>query len=167
MTLNETGAGGNGGFGQSYYFDAPPSPDGGAGGNGGGIANTPGYIADLRNTIVALNVADLGGVSGTNYAQFIFGQQPPPPVLGQTGAPGNGPDAAGVFSSQGFNLVSAADGSIGLTNKIAADQVGTLAQPINPMLAPLAQNGGFTPTHALLWGSPAIDQGKSFGIRAD
>src|SRR5205823_12755342 len=28
-------------------------------------------------------------------------------------------------------------------------------------------NGGPTPTHALLRGSPAIDQGRSFGLRKD
>ena len=28
-------------------------------------------------------------------------------------------------------------------------------------------NGGPTPTHALLPGSPAIDQGNNFGIRTD
>ena len=34
---------------------------------------------------------------------------------------------------------------------------------VDPMLGPLADNGGPTKTHALLEGSPAIDRGNSFG----
>ena len=37
--------------------------------------------------------------------------------------------------------------------------IGTAAAPIDPRLGPLADNGGFTGTHALLEGSPAIDAG--------
>jgi len=39
------------------------------------------------------------------------------------------------------------------------DQVGTTTTPLDPRLAPLANNGGSTQTHALLLGSPAIDRG--------
>src|SRR5262245_57882096 len=38
-----------------------------------------------------------------------------------------------------------------------ADQIGTSAMPIDPLLSPLQDNGGPTFTHALLTGSPAID----------
>ena len=37
--------------------------------------------------------------------------------------------------------------------------IGTTLSPIDPMLGPLADNGGPTETHALLLGSPAIDAG--------
>lgn len=37
------------------------------------------------------------------------------------------------------------------------DLIGTSASPIDPLLGPLAPNGGPTPTHALLTGSPALD----------
>lgn len=40
---------------------------------------------------------------------------------------------------------------------------GTLS--VNPLLAPLANNGGPTKTHALLNGSPAIDRGNNFRHR--
>jgi hypothetical protein len=40
------------------------------------------------------------------------------------------------------------------------DQVGTTTTPLDPRLAPLANNGGPTQTHALLLGSPAIDRGN-------
>ena len=39
------------------------------------------------------------------------------------------------------------------------DQIGTPAAPIDPLLGPLANNGGPTLTHALQAGSPAIDRG--------
>ena len=38
-----------------------------------------------------------------------------------------------------------------------SDQVGMAPNPIDPLLGPLADNGGPTSTHALLPGSPAID----------
>jgi hypothetical protein len=41
------------------------------------------------------------------------------------------------------------------------------AEPLDPLLGPLEMNGGFTPAQALLPGSPAIDQGNSFGIHTD
>ena len=37
--------------------------------------------------------------------------------------------------------------------------IGTAGSPIDPLLGPLANNGGPTMTHALLTGSPAIDAG--------
>jgi CSLREA domain-containing protein len=39
------------------------------------------------------------------------------------------------------------------------DKVGTASSPLDPQLEPLADNGGPTPTHALLSNSPAIDEG--------
>lgn len=45
--------------------------------------------------------------------------------------------------------------------------MGTLLSPLDPVLAPLAQNGGGMPTHAPLLGSPVIDQGNSFGLATD
>src|SRR5260370_36326566 len=61
---------------------------------------------------------------------------------------------SGTVSSDGFNLASDAGGGV-LTS--ATDRINT-----NPMLGPLQDNGGPTFTHALLAGSPAIDQGKNF-----
>lgn len=68
-------------------------------------------------------------------------------------------DLAGVFHSRGNNLVGGGDDHTGLTNGINNDLVGSVNDPIDPLLRPLADNGGPTPTHALLPGSPAIDAG--------
>lgn len=43
------------------------------------------------------------------------------------------------------------------------DKVGTGEAPIDPLLGPLADNGGPTETHALLDDSPAIDMGNMMG----
>ena len=42
------------------------------------------------------------------------------------------------------------------------DQINT-----DPLLGPLGDNGGPTLTHALLAGSPALDQGNSSGAATD
>ena len=47
------------------------------------------------------------------------------------------------------------------TPNASNDIVGTSAAPVNPVLGPLQNNGGTTPTHALLFGSPAIDTGNN------
>ena len=48
----------------------------------------------------------------------------------------------------------------GITNGINGNLIGTSANPINPLLAPLGNYGGPTQTMALLPGSPAIDAGS-------
>ncbi len=79
-------------------------------------------------------------------------------VAGNT-SPRPGPECSGQLRSRGYNLIGGpgltAD-SIGCTrvNDDPTDQIG-----MDPMLGPLADNGGPTQTRALLVGSPAIDAG--------
>jgi hypothetical protein len=61
---------------------------------------------------------------------------------------------AGTVTSNGYNL-SSDDGGGFLT--ATGDQINT-----DPKLGPLQDNGGPTFTHAVLTGSPAIDQGYNF-----
>ena len=68
-----------------------------------------------------------------------------------------GPDVFGSFASGGYNLIGDGTGSTGFT--AVGDQVGTAAAPIDPLLNPLADNGGLTQTRALQPGSPAINAG--------
>jgi hypothetical protein len=67
---------------------------------------------------------------------------------------GNIANLSGAVNSDGYNLSS--DGAGGLLTSLT-DLINT-----DPMLGPLQDNGGPTFTHALLHGSPAIDQGKNF-----
>ena len=107
------------------------------------------YDSDLGGGGVA-NLADLGG-SVTVKNTIIAANQSPihPDVV-----------TAGSFPqilSDGYNLVG--DGTGGDITPATGDQIGTEAAPIDPMLEPLADNGGSTETCALLPGSPAIDVG--------
>src|SRR5262249_48980985 len=68
----------------------------------------------------------------------------------------SGPDVNGNVTSLGYNLIGQTDGSTGW---LGTDHTGTGANPLDPQLGPLQDNGGRTPTHALLLGSPAIGMG--------
>jgi hypothetical protein len=129
------------------------------GGAIGGIFNyNPQNIGSLTftNSTVSDNLATgsngVGGIFNfegrANAANSI--------IAGNTAAFGT-PDAAGVFLSQGFNLVG--DGGVSTGFIAPGDQVGTTPAPLDPLLGPLQDNGGPTFTHALLPGSPAIDAG--------
>jgi uncharacterized repeat protein (TIGR01451 family) len=82
------------------------------------------------------------------------------------------PDVLGTFASSGYNLIGNVGAATGFTQP--TDQVGGGLNPIiNPHLAPLADNGGPTRTHALCFGvnvpqagcaglSTALDRGRDF-----
>jgi hypothetical protein len=85
-------------------------------------------------------------------------------LIARNSAPAN-PDVDSAFSSLGYNLIGNAGTSTGWTG--IGDQVGSSGSSINPLLGPLQDNGGPTPTMAPLPGSPAIDQAKSTGLSMD
>ncbi|HEV2806663.1 MAG TPA: right-handed parallel beta-helix repeat-containing protein [Chthoniobacterales bacterium] len=102
---------------------------------GGGIANSGSGVVRLRNSVVALNTASTSG-----------------------------PDVSGAFITEGHNLIGKSDGSTGFTPGANGDLVGSAALPVDPQLAPLANNGGPTMTRALNANSPAIDTGDNAAI---
>jgi hypothetical protein len=120
--------------------------------NGGGIANTYGSVA-LANSTLAFNSAN--GRGGGIYFRYPYY----PLVLQSTIIAGNqvGALAEDIWSpgldiSGANNLVQAAGDGVGLPlDTLTAD----------PLLQPLADNGGPTYTHALGAGSPAIDTGNN------
>jgi hypothetical protein len=65
-------------------------------------------------------------------------------------------DCSGALTSVGFNLVGSTQ-DCGFTSA-SSDQLNVL-----PLIGALAENGGLTPTHALLSNSPAIDRGDTAG----
>ena len=73
-----------------------------------------------------------------------------------------GPDYFGTVNFSDHNLIRIADGSSGFN---AAgpnpDLLGSAANPLDPHLGQLGDNGGPTQTMALLPGSPAIDAGDN------
>ncbi len=66
---------------------------------------------------------------------------------------GKGSDVYGVVTSDGFNVIGDSSDGIGYTS--------TDLLNVDPLLGPLADNGGPTLTMALLPGSPAIDAGDN------
>ncbi|MFZ0826557.1 MAG: fibronectin type III domain-containing protein [Verrucomicrobiia bacterium] len=93
-------------------------------------------------------------------------------VSGNTDA-GHSPDLDQGYLAQithfsgGFNLIGNDAGAENVS-WLASDQVGTSAQPIDPYLGPLQDNGGPTPTMApTVLSSLVIDQGYSFGLTTD
>ena len=112
--------------------------------NGGGIFNRFGTVIITHATIAGNTATDNGGgiwnFGGTmTLANSI--------VSGNTAATPSD-DCAGSITSLGHNLASDAS--------CAFAGVGDL-NSTDPLLGPLADNGGPTMTHALLSGSPAID----------
>ena len=107
--------------------------------SGSGIENVGGGTVELTNVTVANNTgsAAIGNASTVNATNAIVA---------------NGPsgNCAGALTSLGHNLDSANQCGFGA----AGDQTGK-----DPLLGPLAGNGGATATMALLEGSPAIDAG--------
>jgi hypothetical protein len=117
-----------------------------AGGAGGGITNYAGTLT-VSNSTLSSNSATQG--SG------IYGAPNPHSKVSLVGTivannTGSFNCAGSIAEILGYNLDS--DGSCGFT--LTTDITGT-----DPLLGPLADNGGPTQTMALLPGSPAIDRG--------
>jgi hypothetical protein len=71
-------------------------------------------------------------------------------------------DVSGALDPSGdYNLIGDGSGMTGLSNGVNGNLVGSAENPIDPLLGPLADNGGPTLTHALLSGSLAIDAGNN------
>lgn len=109
----------------------------------------------VENVTVSDN--DRTGVSVAN-AQIQLGNSI---VAGNRSVSGPGNDIVGPFKSMGYNLIGNA--SSATVTPTTGDQMGTAANPLDPVLGPLQDNGGPTATHALFPGSPAIDKGIAFG----
>jgi len=85
-------------------------------------------------------------------------------VAGNSSLANNVADVSGAFLSLGHNLIGAANPLN--SGFVSTDRVGTLASSLDPKLGPLQDNGGPTPTMALLTGSPALAAGSSIDAAA-
>src|SRR5215210_691297 len=133
-----------------------------AGTLGGGIYAFQNSDAEIVNVTITGNHA--ANQAGGLYAASTPFQSTDRPVLRDTILAGNtaaaDPDCGGAPSSGGHNILGIGGTCIDFT-AAKGDLVGTAAAPRDPKLGPLANNGGTTPTHALLAGSPAINAGAS------
>jgi CSLREA domain-containing protein len=133
---------------------------------GGGIfinsGDRPGPVTVSNSTISENSASIAGGIDIRTFQGATFKNT----IVAANDASLFVPDMRGGLISQGHNLIGQSECTVGcFTNE---DLVGTAANPIDPMLGPLANNGGPTMTHALLEGSPAIDKGVAVeGITTD
>lgn len=129
-------------------------------GFGGGIY----FFSDTQTTV---NNSTITGNSATQRGGGVFAESAAfigtAPEVANSILAGNTastePDCAGSVASGGYNLVGI---STGCTDFSPAnhDLEGTTGALLDPRLGPLGGNGGPTPTHALLAGSPALDAGN-------
>ncbi len=70
-------------------------------------------------------------------------------------------DVVGTLTSRGHNLIGNAGNVTSFTQP--GDQTGTIPNPLDPKLSPLAIHSGQVPTHMPLAGSPALDKGLRYG----
>ncbi|MFL5330834.1 MAG: choice-of-anchor Q domain-containing protein [Gemmataceae bacterium] len=128
-----------------------------AGGTGGAM-----YLFEASGSIYRVNNSTVTGNSaGSTGGGIFFGSAPANVQMNNTIVAGNkGSSAAGNDFSTAtpvtgdFNVVGDANGS-GFTG--TGNLLGTTVSPIDPLLAPLQNNGGKTRTHALQTGSPALN----------
>jgi uncharacterized repeat protein (TIGR01451 family) len=156
------GVGGQGGTGfSSNSFPMAPAGNGGNGGagTGGGLYLVGSSATHLFNALIAQDSVQGGAGGAGGVGKVVVGHKW---VNSFPGSPGSAadPDVSGTVASSDHDLIGDGTGS-NLTNGTGGDQVGTSANPINPLLGALAGNGGSTQTMALLPGSPAIAAGDS------
>ncbi|HEX7184142.1 MAG TPA: CSLREA domain-containing protein, partial [Thermoanaerobaculia bacterium] len=134
-----------------------------AGDLGGGlyfVADTTGVISNV--TITGNSAGQRGGGVYVESAPFTASQYPHfqnTILAGNTAAVGTDRDCSGPAVSEGSNLLGVGDACIDFV-PAQGDLEGTAAAPLDPRLGPLVNNGGSTPTHALLDNSPAINEGN-------
>jgi hypothetical protein len=111
--------------------------------NFGGITNEG--TTTVTNSTLSRNGAGIINADTTNIGNTIIAQ--------------NSIDLLGnidTINDLGYNLIGNGEGSV-FVNGVNGNIVGTVANPVNPLLGSLANNGGSTRTQALLPGSLAID----------
>lgn len=123
--------------------------DGSAAGDGGGLATqtsvTETLTLVLRNNVIAANEDPTAPFAPDLHLPSVYLVD---------------------WQSAGFSLIGTVAGAETFVQTGApnpdGDRVGTAAAPIDPRLEPLADNGGFAPTHRpiLEATSPVIDQGS-------
>jgi hypothetical protein len=120
--------------------------------DGGGIDTAASSIAIIINSTIVSNTAfEGGGVDNPAGTVDMFNT-----LLANNSAT-SGNDCSGSVTSSDYNLIE---------DTTACTASGATSHNIygqDPLVGPLAANGGSTETHALLDGSPAIDNGSCSG----
>ncbi len=153
-TFSRNGGGGISSRDFSFHIENSTISGNSTAGDGGGVLAGYGgmFQTEFTNVTIADNTADGigGGINTVNVPSMHPTTITASIIAGNSDGGGEAPDCAGSVTSGGFNLIGSVSGCslTGATD----DLVGA-----NPLLGPLADNGGPTQTHALLAGSPGID----------
>ena len=134
--------------------------------DGGAIYNCG--MTNLYNVTIAYNTADYdgtddgngGGVSSPLGSGPLTSRNSVIALNTDASPSAQAPDCGGTLASPSHTLVGNNTGCSGITDGVNGNKVGAGANPLNPQLGPLQDNGGATFTHALLPGSPAINAGN-------
>jgi hypothetical protein len=116
-------------------------------GNGGGIQIDSGTV-NIFNSTIASNTAGAGGGIIGNVVLLSS------TIVANNIDSGTGPDVSGAIATANQSLIKSSIGAAITTNN------GTLLN-MDPMLSPLANNGGPTQTMAIADASPAKDVGNN------
>jgi CSLREA domain-containing protein len=130
---------------------------------GGGIYNGDTLTVSHSTIFGNATTADTNGYGGNGGG--IYNENGGMVSVGHSIIAGNtaevlSPDFCGTLASQGYNLIGDPTDTT-----ITGTTTGNLLNQ-NPLLAPLGNYGGPTPTHALLPGSPALNAGNNSGAPA-
>ena len=161
-TMSGNSAGAGGGIFTHYVTVSNSTISGNsARGDGGGINGYGhGNVTVSNSTISGNSAAGAGGgIFGSNVAVAVDVANSI--VAGNTG--GSRSDVSADTISALGSLIGDHSGT-GLAEALTPDDngnlIGSAASPIDPRLGPLQDNGGPTVSHALLPGSPAINNGE-------
>jgi len=126
--------------------------------NGGGVSVGDGTLISTNSTI-AFN--DAGGTAGGVYATLADAVTIANTIISNNTDALGDPDLT-ALNANVFNSIVGIDAGPNLTlsGTSSGNFIGTTGTPVDPLLAPLADNGGCVQTHALLPGSIAIDMGN-------
>jgi hypothetical protein len=162
---NDNTTGGKGGDGGPATASLGTGGNGGNGGNATGAAIYNKTSADFN--LVSCTISNCSAFGGTNG---VAGSGPFPGNAGSKGAShGSIANGGGTFNlmntilatnrsgGAGFGTIHDSGYNISFGTTITLNGTGSF-KTNNVKLGPLANNGGFTPTMALLAGSPALDQ---------
>jgi hypothetical protein len=134
-------------------------------GDGGGGILSESISTVILNTTIADNSAQIGSgiLSSINIAAQEENQQIEDGIILQNSIVARNIDSAdieGFFApNSSHNLIGNGNGI--LLNGVNGNIVGDVISPLDPLISPLQNNGGPTPTYALLDGSPAVNSGDN------
>ncbi len=159
ITNNSSGNGPGGGIctlGVTHITNSTISGNTSGSGSGGGIEYRGSLY--LTNCTISNNSAGDGGGIHKASAREVYLRNT---IVAKNTAGTIGPDISATVHSQGYNVIGDTGGMTFVISQ-NSDQLN-----VDPLLAPLQDNGGPAATQALLPGSPAINKGNASGSVTD